>query len=137
MESFIKTNLSWFLGFLSFSILLIILEISKFDMNNNLLSGGKYFKIGSNHNGRIGENNNGEITGYVQCPTTVTSCTIPESSTSPNNAIVSSSFSTVAGPNGANACALTADQDVYYNGSITAGATLFTVKDSNNNLSNI
>jgi hypothetical protein len=98
--------------------------------------GGKYFKIGSNHNGRIGENNNGEITGYVECSTTVTSCTIPESSTSPNNAIVSSSFSTVAGPNGANACALTADQDVYYNGSITAGATLFTVKDSNNNLSN-
>ena len=98
--------------------------------------GGKYFKIGSNHNGRIGENNNGEITGYVQCPTTITSCTVPESSTSPNNAIVSSSFSTVAGPNGANACALTADQDVYYNGSITAGATLFTVKDSNNNLSN-
>jgi len=99
--------------------------------------GGKYFKIGSNKNGRIGVSNDGEITGYVDCPSTpVTSCTIPESSTSPNNAIVSSSFSTVAGPDGANACALTADQDVYYNGSITEGPTLFTVKDANDNLSN-
>lgn len=98
--------------------------------------GGKYFKIGTNYNGRIGLNNNGEITGYVECPTvTVTSCTIPESSTSPNNAVISSSFSTIAGPNGDNACALTADVDVYYNGSITQGASLYTVKDSNNNLS--
>ena len=100
--------------------------------------GGKYFKIGSNHNGRIGVNNNGELTGYVECPTTsvVTSCTIPESSTSPNNAVVSSSFATVAGANGINACNLTADIDVYYNGSITQGALLYTVKDANNNLSN-
>jgi hypothetical protein len=99
--------------------------------------GGKYFKIGSNHNGRIGVNNNGELTGYVQCPTTpvVTSCTIPESSTSPNNAVVSSSFATIAGANGINACNLTADIDVYYNGSITQGASLYTVKDANNNLS--
>ncbi len=99
--------------------------------------GGKYFKIGSNHNGRIGVNNNGELTGYVQCPTTpvVTSCTIPESSTSPNNAVVSSGFATIAGNNGANACDLTADVDVYYNGSITEGILLYTVKDANNNLS--
>ena len=99
--------------------------------------GGKYFKIGSNHNGRIGVSNNGELTGYVQCPTTpvVTSCTIPESSTSPNNAVVSSSFATIAGANGVNACNLTADVDVYYNGSITQGASLYTVKDANNNLS--
>jgi len=99
--------------------------------------GGKYFKINSNYNGRIGVNNNGELTGYVPCPTTpvVTSCTIPESSTSPNNAVVSSSFATVAGANGINACNLTADIDVYYNGSITQGASLYTVKDANNNLS--
>lgn len=98
--------------------------------------GGKYFKIGSNHNGRIGENNNGEITGYVECPTAPTTGTVEESNTAPNNAVVSSSYVTVAGNNGANACALTADVDVYYNGSITEGASLFTVKDANNNLSN-
>jgi hypothetical protein len=99
--------------------------------------GGKYFKIDSNHNGRIGVNNNGELTGYVQCPTTpvVTSCTIPESSTSPNNAVISSNFATIAGANGINACNLTADVDVYYNDSITQGASLYTAKDANNNLS--
>lgn len=98
--------------------------------------GGKYFKIGSNHNGRIGENNNGEITGYVECSTAPTTETVEESNTVPNNAVVSSSYVTVAGNNGANACALTADVDVYYNGSITEGASLFTVKAANNSLSN-
>ena len=98
--------------------------------------GGKYFKIGSNHNGRIGENNNGEITGYVECPTAPTTGTVEESNTAPNNAVISSEYATIAGNNGANACALTADVDVYYNGSITEGTLLYTVKDANNNLSN-
>ena len=98
--------------------------------------GGKYFKIGSNHNGRIGVNNNGELTGYVECPTDTTTETVEESNTTPNNAVISSEYATIAGNNGVNACALTADVDVYYNGSITEGASLFTVKDANNNLSN-
>ena len=98
--------------------------------------GGKYFKIGSNHNGRIGENNNGEITGYVECPTAPTTGTVEESNTAPNNAVISSQYATIAGNNGSNACALTADVDVYYNGSITEGTLLYTVKDANNNLSN-
>ena len=97
--------------------------------------GGKYFKIGSNHNGRIGVNNNGELTNYVECAAEGTTETVEESNTVPNNAVVSSNYVTVAGNNGANACALTADVDVYYNGSITEGASLFTVKDANNNLS--
>lgn len=97
--------------------------------------GGKYFKIGSNHNGRIGVNNNGELTNYVECVAEGTTETVEESNTVPNNAVVSSNYVTVAGNNGANACALTADVDVYYNGSITEGASLFTVKDANNNLS--
>jgi len=97
--------------------------------------GGKYFKIGSNHNGRIGVNNNGELTNYVECVAEGTTETVEESNTVPNNAVVSSNYVTVAGNNGANACALTADIDVYYNGSITEGASLFTVKDANNNLS--
>ena len=97
--------------------------------------GGKYFKIGSNHNGRIGVNNNGELTGYVQCPTETPVEVIPESETIPNNAVVSSNYVTIAGNNGANACDLTADVDVYYNGSITEGTLLYTVKDANNNLS--
>ena len=97
--------------------------------------GGKYFKIGSNHNGRIGVNNNGELTNYVECVAEETTETVEESNTVPNNAVVSSSYVTIAGNNGANACALTADVDVYYNGSITDGASLFTVKDANNNLS--
>lgn len=98
--------------------------------------GGKYFKIGSNHNGRIGVSNNGELTGYVECPTEETTEVVEESNTVPNNAVISSSYVTIAGNNGVNACALTADVDVYYNGSITEGASLFTVKDANNNLSN-
>ena len=97
--------------------------------------GGKYFKIGSNHNGRIGVNNNGELTNYVECVAEETTETVEESNTVPNNAVVSSNYVTIAGNNGANACALTADVDVYYNGSITDGASLFTVKDANNNLS--
>ena len=98
--------------------------------------GGKYFKISTNHNGRIGVNNNGELTNYVECVAEGTTETVEESNTVPNNAVVSSNYVTVAGNNGANACALTADIDVYYNGSITEGASLFTVKDANNNLSN-
>jgi len=97
--------------------------------------GGKYFKISTNHNGRIGVNNNGELTNYVECVAEGTTETVEESNTVPNNAVVSSNYVTVAGNNGANACALTADIDVYYNGSITEGASLFTVKDANNNLS--
>jgi hypothetical protein len=97
--------------------------------------GGKYFKIGSNHNGRIGVNNNGELTGYVECPTDTTTGVVEESNTVPNNAIVSSNYVTIAGSNGINACNLTADIDVYYNGSITEGTLLYTVKDANNNLS--
>jgi len=98
--------------------------------------GGKYYKIGTNHNGRIGLNNNGELTGYVECATDVDGGVVEESNTAPNNAIVSSSYVEVAGNNGANACELTADVDVYYNGSITEGTLLYTVKDANNNLSN-
>ena len=98
--------------------------------------GGKYFKIGSNHNGRIGVNNNGELTNYVECVAEETTETVEESNTVPNNAVVSSNYVTIAGNNGANACALTADVDVYYNGSITEGASLFTVKAANNSLSN-
>ena len=45
MESFIKTKLSWFFGFLSFSWLLKILKLSKFEINNNLLFSGIYFMI--------------------------------------------------------------------------------------------
>ena len=98
--------------------------------------GGKYFKMGSNFNGRIGVNNNGEVTGYVECPTDTTTTVVEESNTAPNNAVISSEYVTIAGNNGVNACALTADVDVYYNGSITEGASLFTVKDANDNLSN-
>jgi hypothetical protein len=98
--------------------------------------GGKYFKISTNHNGRIGVNNDGEITNYVECVAEGTTETVEESNTVPNNAVVSSNYVTVAGNNGANACALTADVDVYYNGSITEGASLFTVKAADNSLSN-
>ncbi len=98
--------------------------------------GGKYFKISTNHNGRIGVNNDGEISNYVECVAEGTTETVEESNTVPNNAVVSSNYVTVAGNNGANACALTADVDVYYNGSITEGASLFTVKAADNSLSN-
>ena len=98
--------------------------------------GGKYFKMGSNHNGRIGLNNDGEVTGYVQCATGGSGGTVEESTTVPNEAIISSEYVTIAGNNGANACALTADTTIYYNGSITEGSLLYTQKDSNNNLSN-
>ena len=45
MESFIKIKLSLFVGFLSFSLLLKILKLSKFEINNNLLFSGIYFMI--------------------------------------------------------------------------------------------
>ena len=98
--------------------------------------GGKYFKMGSNHNGRIGLNNDGEVTGYVECSTGPTTGVVEESTTVPNEGIISSEYVTIAGNNGANACALTADTTIYYNGSITEGSLLYTQKDSNNNLSN-
>ena len=98
--------------------------------------GGKYFKIGSSHNGRIGLNNDGEVTGYVECSTGPTTGVVEESTTVPNQGIVSSEYVTIAGNNGSNACELTADTTIYYNGSITEGSLLYTQKDSNNNLSN-
>ena len=98
--------------------------------------GGKYFKIGSSHNGRIGLNNDGEVTGYVECSTGPTTGVVEESTTVPNQGIVSSEYVTIAGNNGSNACDLTADTTIYYNGSITEGSLLYTQKDSNNNLSN-
>ena len=45
IESFIKTKLSLFVGFLSFLLLLTILKLSKFEINNNLLFSGIYFMI--------------------------------------------------------------------------------------------
>jgi len=98
--------------------------------------GGKYFKMGSSHNGRIGVNNDGEVTEYVECSTGPTTEVVEESTTVPNQAIVSSEYVTIAGNNGSNACDLTADTTIYYNGSITEGSLLYTQKDSNNNLSN-
>ena len=40
-----KIKYSLFVGFLSFSLLLTILKLSKFEINNNLLFSGAYFKI--------------------------------------------------------------------------------------------
>ena len=45
IESFIKTKSSWFVEFLSFSLLLTIWKLSKFEINNNLLFSGIYFKM--------------------------------------------------------------------------------------------
>jgi len=98
-------------------------------------SDGKYYKIGSNNNAIIGEQADGRISGYVECATIPTSCNIEESSNIPNTAIISSSYSTIAGPLGATACDLLADTEVYYNGAITEGALLYTQRASDNNLS--
>ena len=98
-------------------------------------SDGKYYKIGSNNNGIIGAEADGRISGYVLCPTIITSCNIEESSNIPNTGVISSSFSTVSGPQGLNPCELVADTDVYYNGAITEGASLYTQRASDNNLS--
>ena len=98
-------------------------------------SDGRYYKIGSSNNGIIGAVADGRISGYVACPTLITSCNIEESSNVPNTAVVSSSFATVAGPQGTNACALIADTEVYYNGAITEGAGLYTQRASDNSLS--
>ena len=43
----------------------------------------------------------------------------------------------VPGPGGNAACELNADTEVYYNGSITEGNSLYTQKDSSNNLSSV
>ena len=98
-------------------------------------SDGKYYKIGSNNNGIIGAEADGRISGYVLCPTIITSCNIEESSNIPNTGVISSSFSTVSGPQGLNPCELVADTEVYYNGAITEGASLYTQRASDNNLS--
>lgn len=100
-------------------------------------SDGKYYKIGTNNNGIIGEVADGRISAYVECATGATTGVVEESTTVPNTAIVSSSSTNVPGPGGNTACNLNADTEVYYNGSITEGGLLYTQKDSENNLSSV
>ena len=100
-------------------------------------SDGRYYKIGSNNNGIIGEVADGRISAYVECATEEEIEVVEESNTVPNTAIISSTSTEIPGPDGSNACNLNADTEVYYNGSITEGTLLYTQKDSQNNLSSI
>tara|TARA_X000000368_G_scaffold97531_3_gene74976 strand:- start:3311 stop:6655 length:3345 start_codon:yes stop_codon:yes gene_type:complete len=100
-------------------------------------SDGKYYKIGSSHNGIIGEVADGRISAYVECGSGTTTGVVEESVTIPNSGVISSESVSVPGPGGNTACDLVADTEIYYNGSITEGSALYTQKDSDNNLSSL
>ena len=100
-------------------------------------SDGKYYKIGSNNNGIIGEVADGRISAYVECASGPTTGVVEESTTIPNTGVISSTSVSVPGPGGNAACELNADTEIYYNASITEGSLLYTQKDSSNNLSSV
>ncbi len=100
-------------------------------------SDGKYYKIGTNHNGIIGEVADGRISGYVECTTSTTTTIIEESETKPNQSMISSTSVSVPGSRGIDACEQNADTEIYYDGSITQGTLLYTQKDAEDNLSSV
>ena len=100
-------------------------------------SDGKYYKIGSNHNGIIGEVANGRISGYVECAADIVVKVIEESETKPNPSMISSTSVSIPGSRGIDACEQNADTEIYYDNSITEGTLLYTQKDEDDNLSSV
>ena len=100
-------------------------------------SDGKYYKIGSNHNGIIGEVANGRISGYVECAADILVKVIEESETKPNPSMISSTSVSIPGSRGIDACEQNADTEIYYDNSITKGTLLYTQKDEDDNLSSV
>ena len=100
-------------------------------------SDGKYYKIGSNHNGIIGEVANGRISGYVECAADILVKVIEESETKPNPSMISSTSVSIPGSRGIDACEQNADTEIYYDNSITEGTLLYTQKDEDDNLSSV
>jgi hypothetical protein len=107
-------------------------------------SDGKYYKIGSNYNARIGVVCGGKITNYAQCgsQTGNTGGTIFDPEDTIKAILISGGtnedigYRTNPGPGGSNVCNLPADKTVYYEGQLTSGTILYENRDTNDNLSN-
>jgi hypothetical protein len=90
---------------------------------------GNYYRIGDSpsYYGRIGQTNNGQISEYTVCPA-------PTPPTTPNDTSGSVSVSDTSVSNegllGANVCALSSFQTLYFDNSLTLGDGVFLYVDS-------
>jgi len=103
---------------------------SDIGLTNPAANDGNYYRIGDSpsYYGRIGQTNNGQISEYTVCPAAPTPPTTPDDTS--GTVSVSDTNVSNEGLLGANVCALSSFQTLYFDNSLTLGDGVFLYVDS-------